>query len=648
MIERRTFIKQVAGVGASAAVPAAYLAAMTPAAAATASAAIVTTAAVVSLPTSGGKAQAKAGGNPALVTLLNAKTHPKLVRPLPNPLDSINKMAPSAVVAGVNAYTLSIQEFASLTGLVDTKGNALSTTLWGYSTPGTTPTSIGRSFDLRSGVAVQVSYVNALLNGSTPLPHRLGVDNTLVWANPGNLGGQAPVPLVAHRHGGLQASASDGNPDAWATTDANKDGLPDFKGRLFSTPYLFSNAQEAGHLWYHDHALGVTRLNVQMGLAGHYFLRDANEDYLVANKMLPAPAQEIPLLIQDRCYDLNGQIFVPTTDPTNPKAPAVTVLPEFYGDFITVNGVAWPKRDVEPRPYRLRVLNGSGARFYNLRFVGKAGTPIGFQQVGTELGLMNGPVALTQLLLSPGERADIVVDFSALAGQTIVLGNNAASPFPAGVPVVAGVDDTVMGFFVTLPLNKAVPIPTLPVFLRPQLGMLPAVSTTGASLRKLLLLEGTDPFGRLQTMLGTVNPAAGNPASAQSGTFFYSDPVTENIKAGCTEIWELHNTTVDAHPIHLHLVDFRVLNRQAFTGTVVPKPMGANGGYTGGYLTKVALSGTARPAEANEAGRKDTVICYPGEITRILATFASKGEYVWHCHILSHEDHEMMRSFIVA
>ena len=175
---------------------------------------------------------------------------------------------------------------------------------------------------------------------------------------------------------------------------------------------------------------------------------------------------------------------------------------------------------------------------------------------------------------------------------------------------------------------------------------LPAPVTTGVKVRKLMLFEGTDAYGRLQTMLGTVNPAAGNPAGTGFGTFLYTDPVTENIAVGSTEIWEIYNTTVDAHPIHLHLTNFRVLDRQGFTGTLVPKPMGF--GATGGYLTRIALSGARAPALPNEQGRKDTVLAYPGQVTRIVATFTRPGEYVWHCHILSHEDHEMMRRFVVA
>jgi spore coat protein A, manganese oxidase len=580
-------------------------------------------------------------------TLLNAAAHPKFKALLPNPLSAINLFVPNA---GPASYSLQIKEFNSNIGLVDGKNKPLTTVLWGYGTATQPPSSPARTFTVRSGSSIQVSYVNQLLNSQgAPLPHRLPIDTTLMWANPGNLGGQAPVPLVAHRHGGGSAdTASDGLPEAWATPDANRDGTPDFRGRLYSTPYLFNNTQEAGHLWFHDHALGVTRLNVSMGLAGNYLIRDANEDYLIQRGMLPSQDYELPLVIQDRMFDSTGNVYYPSSDlALYPNAPAITHLPEFFGDFVLVNGVPWPKCDVEPRPYRLRLLNASDSRFYDLRFRLANGTDLGFHQVGTELGLMDAPVALTHLVLAPGERADLVVNFAGLVNQSITIGNSANSPFPNGNPVDPLTAGKIMAFSVALKLNRAVPASVLPVYLRPVHGLLPALATAGVAQRKLMLFEGTDPLGRLQTMLGTVNPAAGNPANPAFGTFFYADPVTENIAAGSTEIWELHNATVDAHPIHLHLVDFRVLSRQPFTATVVDKPMGAGGGY-GGYLTNVALTGTARPAEPNEAGRKDTVITYPGEVTRILVNFARPGEYVWHCHILSHEDHEMMRRFIVT
>ena len=194
-----------------------------------------------------------------------------------------------------------------------------------------------------------------------------------------------------------------------------------------------------------------------------------------------------------------------------------------------------------------------------------------FWQIGTDLGLMNSPVALTSLVLAPGERADVLVDFSRVIwwwhGKVIVR-NSANTPFPNGLPPTAGTTDRVMAFSVSKPLgffgqgSAALTSASLPTNLRPVHGPLTVPSTVGATVRKLMLFEGNDAYGRLQTMLGTVNPAPGNPAGAGFGTFLYTDPVTETIANGSTEIWELYNTTVDAHPIHLHLVDFRVLDRQ--------------------------------------------------------------------------------------
>ncbi|WP_088278727.1 multicopper oxidase family protein [Ideonella sp. A 288] len=628
---RRTFVQQSLALGVASSLPSLAKA--------------QTTVADTSLPIDAGLPVPEFS-TAAVPTPLAGATHPKFVLPMPNPLAATNVFKPD--VTGGSAYTLRIRQFAANLGLVGPTGLPLRTVMWGYAAAGQATTAPGRTFVVRQNKPIQVTYKNQLVNSvGVPIAHRLKVDTTLMWANPGNLGGQAPVPLVAHRHGGLQDTASDGLPEAWATPDANADGIPDFRGRLYSTPYTFTNAQEAGHLWYHDHALGVTRLNVAMGLAGNYIIRDTNEDYLVANRMIPSGAYEVLMTLRDQMFDTTGKVFYPYIDAANPGAPVPTHLPEFFGDFILVNGVPWPRFDVEPRPYRLRIVNASDSRFYDLTLGLPNGAALPIRQIGTELGMMNAPVTLTHLLIAPGERADVVVDFTGWTNANVNVVNSANGPFPNGNPVDPLADGQVMRFRVVKPLNTAVRKPVLPAFLRPVNGLLPAVSTAGVPVRKLMLLEGIDSFGRLETLLGTVNPAAGNPATPAHGTFFYSDPVTENIAVGATEIWELHNTTVDAHPVHLHLVDFRVLNRQPFTGTIVDKPMGPNGTTTGGYLTQIAMAGAARPAEPGEAGRKDTVITYPGEVTRILVKFPRAGEYVWHCHILSHEDHEMMRRFIV-
>ena len=603
----------------------------------------------------------------AVTAVLNANRVPQFDNILVNPLDPAFIFQPTIdPITSAHSYTLSIQQFVTNTIGLRTRPRRplLNTTVWGYGTAGQAPTFPGRSFEVQSGTPITVTYQNDLVNAAgAAIPHALAIDTTLDWANPGGLGGLAPVPLVAHLHGSESAYLSDGLPDAWGTPDVNgafdpvtgapvPDGQPDFKGRLFSVPYTYDNSQEAGHLWYHDHALGITRQNVYMGLAGNYFIRDANEAALAT--VLPKFPYEVPLVIQDRQFLANGELFYPSSDPVlYPTAPNPTHLPEFFGDVILVNGQAWPRMNVARRQYRFRVLNGSDSRVYDMRIRTNNGTggAINFLVIGNELGLLNNPVSVNVLPIAPGERYDIVVDFSplTLAGGRLVMTNTAGSPYPNGAPPVAGLTDRIMAFDVAGRRSPAVaPTVRTTTNLRPvhgPLAALPAATKT----RRLLLVEGTDSFGRLQTMIGTVDPVTNEFGGTTQGTLVFKDPVTEMPAVGSTEIWEIYNTTVDAHPIHVHLVDFRVLNRQPFTGTVNPKTN--SDGSAGGVLNPASIvlgaPATIRASAPYEKGRKDTVITFPGEVTRIQMTFRKPGEYVYHCHILSHEDHDMMRPFKV-
>ncbi|HET9701191.1 MAG TPA: multicopper oxidase domain-containing protein [Burkholderiales bacterium] len=591
----------------------------------------------------------------AVTAALNAKQVPQFVQILPNPLDPAFIYQPD--VAGGNAYTLRITEFTQQLGLAGARGTPLSTTLWGYGTAAQQSTFPGRTFELQQGQPITVTYVNDLVDAQgAPLPNRMPVDTTLDWANPGAVGGLFPVPAVAHLHGGDSAYLSDGLPDAWETPDGQR-------GRLFATPYTYENNQEAGTLWYHDHALGITRTNVYMGLAGFYILRDANENSLRASGVLPSHPYEVPVVIQDRMFTANGALFYPSAATGN--LPNPTHLPEFFGDVVLVNGKTWPKLNVEPRKYRLRMLNGSDSRFYDMRFeyftqnrqiVAGAGTPVPVLVIGNELGLLDTP-ALPELTarpglpgvagvlaIGPGERYDVIVDFSAVpAGTRVVVTNTARSPYPDAVLPENRLTDRLLAFDVTLPLsatpNASVDIGTN---LRPVAGPLPLPSTTGVPVRKILLFEGTDALGRLQTMLGPVDPVDG-----VQGTLTFKDPITERPALGTTEVWEFYNTTVDAHPMHMHLVDFRILDRQTFTGTLTPKVNsdGSNGAILNG--ASIVKTGNPLPVSAWESGKKDTVKLFPGEVTRVLVSFNRRGEYVYHCHILSHEDHEMMRPYEV-
>lgn len=591
----------------------------------------------------------------------DAASSRKFVNALVNPLDPSfpGIRRPASGLAAV----LTIKESSTSLGLTRSSGPGISTRVWGYQLGSLGPVTVpGPTIEIDRGRPLAVTYVNGL----DGVPNRMPVDTTLEWADPGALGGLTPVPLVTHLHGARSESRSDGLPEAWSTPNDV------FRGRLFSKPYHYENDQEAAHLWYHDHALGITRLNVYMGLAGFYFIRDANEDRLRANNVLPSYPYEIPLMIMDRTFDQNGQLFYPSEDPSTPGLPTPTHLPEFFGDVILVNGQAWPRQPVEQRKYRFRILNASDSRFYALKVLGQSGgnpsipqgAPLPILVIGTELGLLDRPAearwesppladgsskGISQpntLLIGPGERYDVVVDFSNVpVGTRLLLWNDAATPYtgqpPDGVDYVAptpGLTDRLMAFDVVprsgRTPNASVALGTpLRTF---QTSSLPALSTAGANVRKILMYEGTDVYGRLQTMLGTL----------ANGTLVYSDGVSEEPRVGRPEIWEFHNTTADAHPIHMHLVDFRILNRQDFSIVTTDK-INTDGSLGANVVGRPKLLGSAVSPKAYEGGKKDTVVAYPGQITRLLVNFSRPGEYVYHCHILSHEDHEMMRRYQV-
>jgi spore coat protein A len=431
---------------------------------------------------------------------------------------------------------------------------------------------------------------------------------------------------------------SDGYPEAWFSPRFAEKG-PHWSREVYDYP----NDQEAATLWYHDHAMGITRLNVYAGLAGFYLIRDDNEERLQREGRLPAPAYDIPLVIQDRSFKRDGSLFyesgkgeheqrpesaekAPAPQQPLPRDPVTRQLspsiePEFFGDTILVNGKIWPVLEVEPRQYRFRVLNGSNSRFYRLTL--SSGQR--FRQIGSDGGFLNAPVARAALLLSPAERADVILDFAdpKLAGQTIILRNDANTPFPNGAAVDPESTGQVMAFRVTRPLSATANSKT-PAALRAPIAKLPAPR---ARVRQLLLAEGQDEYGRIKPMLGTV----------ADGPLGWDAPITETPRSGDVEIWSIANATEDAHPVHLHQVFFQVLDRQKFDAAK----------FEAGKQSTLRLTGARTAPPAAERGWKDTVIMYPGEVTRLIARFDLPGLYVWHCHILEHEDHEMMRPYRV-
>jgi len=546
------------------------------------------------------------------VALLDPLTQPKFVNPLPNPLAPGFIFEPT--VPGGTNYEIGVYQTSQNLGLVDPEtGQPLSTTVWGYGTATQAPTYPGRTIEAAVNQPITVRWTNNLVDEfGQPLPHLLPVDTSVHWAEPTDYPASG-VPIVTHLHGGHSESASDGLPEYWFTPGFAQTG----PGWVKET-YSYENDQRAATLWYHDHALGITRLNVYAGMAGFYLLRDEFDTGQPDNPLgLPAGQYEVPLVIQDRMFTQDGQLYYPAEAEVD-EAPEPSVLPEFFGDHILVNGQAWPVLDVEPTAYRFRMLNGSDSRFYNLRI----GSGPQLQQIGTDSGLLYAPVPLDQLAIGPGERADVLVDFSSFADQTIVLRNNARSPFPKGDVVDPRTTGQIMAFRVGSTTDAQHQIPNTLL----QSPIDPLVQT--GPTRSLLLFEGEDKYGRLQPMLGT----------ADEGGLMWDNPTTEEPQLNSVEVWEIFNSTEDAHPIHLHLVAFQVLSRQKFN---------ADQDFETGALDDIRLLGQPKSPAENEAGWKDTVLMFPGEVTRLIAKFDRPGEYVWHCHILSHEDHEMMRRYVV-
>jgi spore coat protein A len=494
--------------------------------------------------------------------------------------------------------------------------------------------------------------------------------------------------MVPHVHGAVGVGdESDGYAEAWylpAGTLPN--GYVDrgtwydfFAGKArasygatwgpgFAT-FQYPNANRASTIWYHDHTLGMTRLNVYAGPAGFFIIRGgpAGDDTVLDTRtrrtaVLPGPAPkdgdkfppnkkyyEIPIAIQDRAFNTDGSLFYPDTReffdgatdymPTTDLSPIWN--PEFFGNTIMVNGNTWPFQTVEQRRYRFRFLNGCDSRFLILDFSALTAAGAEVWQIGNEGGFLAAPVNIGALPDSPGklllglaERADMIVDFTNVPVGNYVLGNVGPDEPFSGTPVDPEIisDPETTGQILQFRVVPALaPDPsTPPQFLQlPPITPLPAITRT----RKLALMEemSMDWDGPAAAMLGIVD-ANGNPTH-----MMWMDAVTEDPAVGDTEVWEFYNFTADAHPMHVHEVAFEVVNRQALVTNV-----------DGETLPPAQLVGDPRPPEPWETGFKDTVTAYPGEVTRVKAQFLNPGQFVWHCHIVSHEDNEMMRPYRIG
>jgi len=621
---------------------------------------------------------------PIAAGLSDPALQPKFVNLAPNALDPGFKFMPNPVTG---QYSVSIRENSShYTGLIDPKnGRLLKTTVFGYGDE-RGPTWPGRTFEVQSGQgSTLVRWANELQGKK----HLLPIDTNLHWAY--SLHGDSSanghdyrqysikkdgVPIITHLHGGNSDFQFDGNPEFFYSPDGEVKGPQwDFVEGGFTNLFSYNNDVPAGNLWYHDHALGITRLNVYAGLAGFYFVRDEFDTGLPGNPLgLPAFPYELAYAIQDRMFTDKGELFYPAF-PGDPfyddfitgegailppdlfPGGGPTALAEFFGDHMVVNGLIWPKANVEPRNYRMHLLNGTDSRFMVLQFVAvnagetdpSAGTPIPFWVIGSDQGL-GTPAQTDTLVFEPGGRYDVVVDFSQVPFNSRVIMKNLGGDSPFGGAYGDDLEpedlfpdrqtDRVMAFDVVVPLSG------VPDNFNP--GNLPGYGgvTNGATPRKVALFEGMDEFGRLQPLLGTVE---NDLSSATAYTWFQE--TTETPALNSTEEWAIYNFTGDAHPIHLHLVNFEILGRNEITFDVDEDNPQQVLQHNGEYGTVAAVSNIVEGDAVNlgpndgyvESAPKDMVTALPEQVTRIKAHFNKSGRYVWHCHILSHEDHEMMR-----
>ncbi len=607
----------------------------------------------------------------------------------------------------IDYYEISMRQFEQQI-LPD---NMPKTTVWGYgAVKSASPNGLllhnapSLTIEAASGRPVRIKWINELVDEKgNYLPHILPVDPTLHWANPG--GGEAerdfrpkfavtpesytgPVPIIAHVHGAIGVEDdSDGYAEAWYLPAAANipsdfakvgtwyDFFADKAGKGYdvqwepgSAVFQYPNLGRAATIWYHDHALGMTRLNVYAGPAGFFIIRGgaAGDDVIIDSRtdkkaVLPGPAPketdpfppdktyyEIPMAIQDRAFNADGSLFYPNSreyfdEFEGPYIPETDVSPiwnpEFFGNALIVNGNTWPFQTVEQRRYRLRMLNGCQSRFLILDFAGIPGVEV--WQIGNEGGLLVEAVNLTadnknQLLMSPAERADLIVDFTkAPLGNYILRNLGPDEPYGGGIPgedfETADPETTgqILEFRVVAATGKDESTP--PQYLRmPVIQELPTPTFT----RRLALMEEMSMVhdGPSEAKLGVVSDD-GKPSAQE-----WMEEVSENPAVGAVEVWEFYNFTADAHPMHVHEIAFHVINREKL---VLDEELGE-------VKLPVQLSGEVRLPELWENGLKDTVIAYPGEVTRIHAHFEKAGQFVWHCHIVEHEDNEMMRPYRIG
>ena len=537
-----------------------------------------------------------------------------------------------------------------------------SATVWTYGQPGKDPVLLGPTIVAKTGRPVIIKYINNLPNTVDAFPLKDSIDPTIAGAPGFGTGQVPPGAAIPHLHGGHTAARFDGTPMQWWTADGNRGG--DYKTDTFT--YL--NDQPAALLWYHDHTMGSTRFKPYLGLAAAYVISDDVDDIIAGTITVKGPERDrrgrliehvqpvpagygvyhLPIVLQDKQFNSDGTLFYPTAADGGGSGSHPIWVPEFFGDTPVINGKAYPKLDAQPRRYRLRLLNGSQAAFYNVHFK-LNGSDLPFWVIGSEEGLLPAPVEKTKLLIAPGERFDVIVDFTGLDGKTVMMTNDAKAPYPDGEP-------TAVPELMKININTAVPGDDPDLTVRPADLKLPAVPQ---------LADGGLPWRDVVAKENFLDDEDLGPDAVLLNGYGFLDPTTDKIRAGTTETWQWINLTVDAHPMHPHLVAVQVVNRQAFK---VDAYKAAWLEYLESGRTSAKpnlddyLIGDPIPPAPEEMGFKDTVKAYPGYVTRTRAKFnlpatslldynwrtKSFGSWVYHCHILEHEENDMMRPYEVV
>ncbi|KAJ4973483.1 hypothetical protein NE237_006657 [Protea cynaroides] len=489
------------------------------------------------------------------------------------------------------------------------------TTVFAYGTSAKEATIPGPLIEALRGVSTSVTWENHL-----PQKHIFSWDPTLIVAIPKNGG----VPTVVHLHGGVHPPQEDGNPLAWFTSRYRETG-----SSWTQATYTYPNIQPAGNLWYHDHALGLTRVNVLAGLIGPYVVYDPKSEPL----NLPSGSEfDRFLMVFDRSFLMNGSIYINSTGDNPSIHPQWQ--PEYFGDAIIVNGKAWPYLKVQRRKYRFRIINASNARYFNFSL--SNGLP--FVQLGSDSSYLNSPVQTQSILVGPSESADVVIDFSSSKTDDSVLTNSAPYPYPSGT-AVDHLTGNVMKFIIasgnpSCPDNSKIPS---------TLVKHPAATTKDAVKTRYIALYEYDS-------------ASGNPTHSYINAKSFLDPVTETPRSGTTEVWEVINLTPDNHPLHIHLATFQAIKVQALVNlTTFSDCMTAKNDAIACNVTAYA-TGQLLNIPSYEKTWKNVVKIEPSYQTTVVVKFnmvdtntpypfnvtAAPG-YIYHCHILDHEDNEMMR-----